>query len=156
METKRNHLLKKYLVNLVHISSYDLTDLTSNWIYGKLCAHSVENMKWKLLSNLFLENISWNQRIYYCTKEVKRNNTKKMYLLKKLPNQNYHYITYVIWSTLWKLRNFTATVFSQKLRQIKALLKNFCKLIWRKKFCGAVNFSFFHIILCALFRGFHF
>ena len=30
-------------------------------------------------------------------------------------------------STLWKLRNFTATIFSQKFRQIKVLLKNFTR-----------------------------
>ena len=37
--------------------------------------------------------------------------------------------------TLWKLQNFTATIFLQKFRQINVLLKKFTtsKLIWRKK-----------------------
>ena len=50
--------------------------------------------------------------------------------------------------TLWKSRNFTAMVFSQKFRQINVLLnKELCyELIWWKKICVAVNFSFFHTV----------
>ena len=76
---------------------------------------------------------------------------------------------------MWKLQIFTATVYSQKFRQINVLLKNssvnwfdgkncvaenfakipsnwrftkelYCKLIWRKKFVWAENFSFFHTV----------
>ena len=44
--------------------------------------------------------------------------------------------------------NFAATDFSQKFRQINVLLKIelYWKLIWRKKICVAVNFSFVHIL----------
>ena len=62
--SKYNHTLcgnqKKSLTHKIsrelnsHFLPYDLTNLTSNWWYGKLCAHSVENMYRKLLSdNLF-------------------------------------------------------------------------------------------------------
>ena len=52
---------------------------------------------------------------------------------------------------VWKLRNLTATIFSQKIREINFLLKNF-NLSWfdEKKFCIAVNFSFF--ARCAVFE----
>ena len=47
-------------------------------------------------------------------------------------------------TTLWKLRNFTATVFSQKFRQINVLLKKlFYKLIWRKKITWRSEFLVF-------------
>ena len=43
------------------------------------------------------------------------------------------------YTALWKIRNFTATVFSQKFRQINVLLllKNYCKFIWRNNLCGS-------------------
>ena len=50
-------------------------------------------------------------------------------------------------SALWKLWNFTVTVFSQIFRQINVLLKNFR----RKIICLAVNFSFFHTV-CVSFH----
>ena len=55
-------------------------------------------------------------------------------LVTMRPNlRNFH-------TVLWKLRNFTATFFSQNFRQIDDLQKKFyCKLIWRKNFCMAVN-----------------
>ena len=52
--------------------------------------------------------------------------------------------------TLWELQNFTATILSQKFRQIIFFTTKelYCKLILRKKICVAVNFSFcgFHEI----------
>ena len=60
-------------------------------------------------------------------------------LVKPLVSRNF-WSTYA-YVTNWKLRNFTATVFSSNQRFTKEL---YCKLIWRKKFCVAVNFSFFH------------
>ena len=59
-------------------------------------------------------------------------------------------IRYLYGNTLRKLRNFVATDFSKKFRQINVLLKielYWKKLIWRKKICVALNFSFFHIFL---------
>ena len=52
---------------------------------------------------------------------------------------------------MWKLQTFTATVYSQKFRQINVLLKNFCKLIWRKNICVAENFVFFHTVYTKFF-----
>ena len=48
-------------------------------------------------------------------------------------------------STVWKLQNFTATIFSQKFRQINVL--PYYKLHWFDvKNCVVVNFSFFHTV----------
>ena len=56
-------------------------------------------------------------------------------------------LTWNDFSTVWKLWNFSATILLQKFRQTNCFTKEFCsKLIWRKKFYVAVNFSFFHAV----------
>ena len=45
--------------------------------------------------------------------------------------------------TLWKLQNFSATIFPQKFHQINVLLKQF----WRKKFAWQWNSRLFHTVL---------
>ena len=70
--------------------------------------------------------------------------------------RNFH----TVQRTLWKLRNFTATIFSQKFRQINFLLKKFTlncfdgkKIAWQRFFCFSTlcwvnftkNYCSFHI-----------
>ena len=52
--------------------------------------------------------------------------------------------------TVWKLRNFTATIFSQKFRKSNFLLKNSTLNWFDEKNCMAVNFSFFHTVFLEL------
>ena len=49
---------------------------------------------------------------------------------------------------MWKLRNFTSTIFSEKFRENNVLITKelYSKLIWWKNICMAVNFSFFHTV----------
>ena len=56
-------------------------------------------------------------------------------LIWRIISSNWNNSTYTSAYTLWKFRNFTATVFPQKFRQINVLLKeHYYKLIWQKKF----------------------
>ena len=65
----------------------------------------------------------------------------------------YNSIISIISVTQWKLRNFSAMILFQKFRKTYWFTKEFCsKLIWRKKFCLAVNFSFFHTVLNLVIR----
>ena len=85
------------------------------------------------MKKIFRQNNSWF--LYLVKLLLSRNFCQKCVRLNR---SDFH-------TTVWKLRNFTAIVFSQIFRQINVLQKNFhSKLIWRKKICVVVNFSFFH------------
>ena len=52
--------------------------------------------------------------------------------------------------TVWKIRNFTATIFSQKIPWNQLFVRElYSKLIWQKN-CMAENFSFFHTVFHTL------
>ena len=101
----------------------------------------------------------WKNEKFSLTKKIFRQiNSLVISLVKLLLSQNFCQKCvrvnfrnfHTVYSTLWKFLNFTATVFSQKFRQINVLLKNFTiRLIWRKKICKAENFSFFHTVAFA-------
>ena len=57
-------------------------------------------------------------------------------------------------TTQWKFRNFTATVFPQKFRQIDGLLKKelYNKIDLTEKNCAAVNFLLFHTVHNVLWK----
>ena len=56
--------------------------------------------------------------------------------------------------TLWKLRHFTATVLSQKFRQINVFLKNFAMNFFDgKKLCGSEFFVFPHCVHVTVLRN---
>ena len=56
--------------------------------------------------------------------------------------RNYHTVR----TLLWKLWNFTVTVFIQNFCQINVLLKNFTVNWFDEKICVAENLSFFHTL----------
>ena len=93
--------------------------------------HNVEHIVefTKFLKN-FRENKFWTIKIFY------ESFSRKMWVAA---NSRIFY-------TVWKLRNFVATVVSQKIREINFLPKNFT-LDWfdGKNICVAVIFSFFYI-----------
>ena len=52
--------------------------------------------------------------------------------------------------TLWKLRNFTATIFFAKIPSNQLFTKKvYAKLLWREKLRGRY-FLFFHTVLCVI------
>ena len=74
----------------------------------------------------------------------RKNSVKSTFLLKnsKLNDLTEKTVNFTFFHTvsctLWKLRSFTATIFSQKFRQINVLLidkERYCRLILRKKTC---------------------
>ena len=96
-----------------------------NYCTEFFCHHFFAKISWnQLFTNEFYSKLIWRKKISMAA--------------------NFSFFHTV----LWKFRNFTATVSSQKFREIDFLLKYFtlCKLIWRKKFCMAANFSFFHTV----------
>ena len=75
----------------------------------------------------FVANISWNQ---FFTKEL----YFKLISRKKLA-VNFQFSTLCSYfNTVWKLRNFAATILSQKFRESNVFTKElYSELIWRKK-----------------------
>ena len=58
-----------------------------------------------------------------------QNFTKELYCKLIWRKKNLRDSELLVFRTLWKLQNFTATIFSQKFRQINVLLNNFT-IIW--------------------------
>ena len=108
----------------------------------------MENEKITLIS---MNKFSWNQVFSnFFIKTLFSQLLAKKYI--RVNFRNFH--TMVQCAQCGKLQTFTATVYSQKFRQINVLLKNFTiswfdgkKIAWL-----AVNFSFFHTVTYCMWR----
>ena len=123
----------------------------------------------QLLSNFFIQKLLKNMRVNFRNFHKMYNflfaqceKAKNLFLLQLNEKKNSLKKQWIRWfhaifshkkpcSTVWKLRNFNATVFSQIFRQINVLLKNFT-LNWfdEKKFTWQriSRFSTSHTVQC--------
>ena len=120
-----------------------------SWFYGTTqSVHIVHyDTLWKIQNYMY--STLWKLQKFILTKKFRQINFLVISLVIMLFSRNF----WQKWvrvnfrnfhTTLWKLRNFTATVFSQKFRQINVLLKKlFYKLIWRKKIAWRSEFLVF-------------
>ena len=94
----------------------------------------------------FLRKITWKQHFSFSTLRLCKSDFTKIYYFDK------HSDDVCVWNTVWKLRNFTATIFSQKFREINFLLKNFT-LSWfdEKKLDGSEFLVFPHCVFDEIF-----
>ena len=107
--------------------------------------HFIEITQMYMLAlSIFDKNFVKSFLLFFYKNSVK--SIHHMYVWIGFTNFFNWYLYRSLWNTVWKLWNFTATIFSQKFRESNFLLKNFTTLIWRKKLYGWEFLVFPHCV----------